>query len=411
MNIEKYLAVIIEGVKSDRANYLYSILKGFFTRLGVLICDVNLDGISMSILNPYYKGTTPSEIECREVFMQLLSMMSVEENFIFICDSLTEPYERRELYLSSEYSTETNCIFILEHKNIPEISDRLGVPLTNEPVVKDICDRVSKIVFDDPKSSLVLSPIHAVRDKCLGLSKKKYTEKICILLAELKKRAIQYYKTKLSQGIYLFTRYSTLYLLHTGYTLYYTSRTPILSLVSKVLVNTTTKKKWSLYFSTYHKIAPAEKRDRRRDSTRSLKSEYRFKQELKTFCEKEKIGRILHPGTEVSKETLSQVINVPKIELPSLILPKDSSSKQILEILVLLEGLDKTLIISSVHSIKTILACVKKTPPAEMHKQTVPLHAIIKLTVKGVEITEQRHFITRGEGEIKKLERSHSLES
>ncbi|OAG31860.1 hypothetical protein NEDG_00335 [Nematocida displodere] len=387
----KKTVVVIEGFKPDRATYLGGLFRSFFEHLNILVQHVNLEGLALSLMNPQYKGVVPSELQCREVFKHLVGMVAEEENFVFICDTHTEPFERREGYFSSEYSVETNSIFVVETSKVPEIRENLGIK-TTEPHIVEITEKLSKVSVGTGLSQ-TLSSASAIKKRSLRL-KSRYVERVSVLLSDLRKRMVLYRRLKLSQGIYLQSRYSTLYLLHTGYTIFFIQSSAILLLISKILTRSTLKKKWSIYFCTHHRVFSGEKR---KDGGRMLKSELKFKRELKQFCEREKISLVLYAGGDLARETLSCITAIPKIEVSALSMSSEERERDMVESFLLLEGLDKTLVLSTPLAVKTLISHLKRKETEDAQKQAIPLHAVVKVTVKGTEVSEKRYFITRAE--------------
>lgn len=391
----KRLILVVEGFKQEKAGYLYGVFRSFFSHLGIIVHHINLENLALSLLSSEKREGGPSEIECRDAFLYIISaLIPEEEHFVFVCDSLTEPYERRERYFRSEYSTETNCIFVLEESKIADIRDTLGV--CEEEFSREIVAYFSRSLQETNSTASMFSLSTCyIKEKAVA-QKKKYIERLCILLSSLKKRAMLYKKVKISQGVYLCSRYSTLYLLHSGYTVFFMYNTGIILLITKILSKITAKKKWCIYLSTYHRITSEEKKSRGKDSARSMKNELRFKKELGSFCEKERICRILYPGGEIGKETLSQITTIPKIEASSLLLSQENKVRDTLESLLLVEGLDRTLILASVSVVKMLICHIKRASIDETSKQLIPLHTVVKLSIKGPEVVEKRYYITRG---------------
>lgn len=389
----KRIALIVEGFKQDRAKYICGVLQAFFRHLGMLVHSVSFEGLALSLLNPQYKGVAPSEMECRDAFLHLTAMAGqTGEQFIVVCDTLTEPYERREAYFSKEYSVETNAVFILAGRELPEVRAALGLKPEGDPWVAEITSKFAKISQAEFEGAVEPVTLSAPLKEAGSRGQKKYLEKICMVLSDVKKNLILCRKVKIFQGIYLHSKYSTLYLLHTGYTVFYTVQSPVLQLVAKLASKLSQKKKWSVYLCAHHRPETEGKKE----VARLLRSEGRFRKELKTFCEKEKIGCGMY-ASEASKSVLSGVAGIAKIEAPVLALGSADTSRDLLESLLLVEGLDKTLVVSSPAAIKVLLAYLKRTGTEEVRKQLAPAHTVIKISVKHTEVEEKRYFLAHPE--------------
>ncbi|KAI5192838.1 hypothetical protein NECID01_2096 [Nematocida sp. AWRm77] len=385
----KKIALIIEGFKQDRANYIYSLFKSFFEHLNMLVHHVNLEGLSLSLLNPQYRGVTPSEAECKELFSYLGAITEQSsEQFIMVCDTLTEPYERREAYFAQEYSVETNSVFILECKELPEVREDLGLKPEDNLHVKDIVGRFAKICLFESEESLPSSTLGASLKELCKDREKKSLEKTSILLSTIKKNLIMHQKAKIFQGIYLHSKYSTLYLLHTGHTVFYVVCSELLHLVTKILAKISLKKKWSVYLCPHYRPDQESKKE----VVRVLKNEAMFRKELKIFCEKEKIGCALY-SNDMYRGVLSGIEEISKVKASVLSMSSHNKTRDLIESLVLIEGLDKTLVVSSPLIIKTLISYIKRTSTEDILKQTAQVHSVIKLSVKGTEVEEKRFFL------------------
>ncbi|KAI5170740.1 hypothetical protein NEFER03_0199 [Nematocida sp. LUAm3] len=392
MRALKRIVLLLEGFKQERANYLYGLFCSLFSHLKIIVYHINLEGMGLSLIHS--QGTDGiSEAQYREVFLHVLSLLTAEnEHFLFVCDSLTEPYERREECFQGEYSIGVNSLFVLEIGEIPNLRESLGIPSEDNLFLLDILDRFSKITVEIKPEyfSGDLSQIHSIKERVLSM-KKKYSERVSVLLAHLKKRAMQYQRMSISQNIYLYSKYSTLYVLNSGYTLFYVEETPILQLVSKMLSKTTVKKKWSIYLCAFSRSYGSEGK---KETGRALWKEDLFKEALGVFCEKEKISKVMHPGNELGRETVSRVKGSTTIEANSLSFSPENRTRDVIETLILLEGVDKMLVVASVPVLKVILCHLKKKKIQDTFTQSIPFHALIKVSIKGTEVTEKKEYIT-----------------
>lgn len=389
--------LVVEGFRAERAGYLFPLLRSFFVQMKILVNRINLENAALSLANPV-KETDRYEEECKEMYKQILSMLvSDRENVIFVCDTLTEPYERREAYLGAEYSIETNSVFLLRSRSLPIPRVTLGVSTVGDSMVEDIAERFRKTKHLEEKEGAGSLPEISFFGECQLKPSNTYVERLCVLLGNLRKRIVLYQRTKLSQGIYLYSKYSTLCLLHSGYTLFFSHRTAVLSLVLRILTRATVKKKWSIYFSAFQKTVLGKKKE----GVRTQKIEQKYKKELRVFCERERITRIIHPGCEKSRDTTSQVLTVQKIEVPSLDfspgVEEAVMERELLESLLLIEGFDKVLVLSTVPVIKTLLWHMRREQKEDPRQVSLIPYSVVKISVKGNEITEQKYYITRTE--------------
>jgi len=391
--VPQKIGVIVEGFRQDKSEYIYHALRCFFGPLGLVLHHVNLEGLSMSLLNPHYKGASPTELQCKESFAHLSSLISSEaENFVLVCDTLTESYEKRGDFFSADYSVDSNSVFILEKKEVPEPRPALGIVHKDEGVVREISNRFSKISVDVQESWIEpsLPCIQPLKEQ-ISHMKKKYMERICVLVGEIKKRAVMYKQVKIFQGIYLHSRYSTMSFLNTGYTLFYMEHTPVLSVLTKILSKLVVKKKWVVYFCGYQK-SEAEKRE----TPKTLRHEEKFRRGMKTFCEREKIGAVIYSDA-FAKGVAQEMEEVVKIEAPSLALDGRNGTRDLSESMLLVEGLEKTLVILPASSAKILISYVKRLWAEENFSQSVPQHTVIRISVKGTEIEEKKFPIVQAD--------------
>lgn len=388
----KYM-VLFDGFKSDRSHYLRDTVLTFLNHLVLEVEAVQFGGLTSAIVSlASSKSSLYSQARrARETFEFLMAAVKEgSDNFILVTDTKTPFFERRRDAFSSPHCVSMNFGITVK---VPK-----GFTCEIESSTESLYDLFVKNRPSDPSAheGSTPSPLQYIHEKhTLINGKKGFTERITELLSDIKKMALLNNMLHVPLDIYLRGEHSSLAMREVGYTLFYSRYSQVIPLLLKVLVKTTTRKRWTIYFCTYAQngAAAEKRRDARRGSIRLTRSELKFRRELKFFCESEKITNIVSPGNELSKETVSLVANAQRTD--SALLLGANSERDVLEASLLIEGMDKTLVVGPVPMIKALICFVKRRRPEDRGRQIVPVHSVVKITVKGGEITEGRVPLTK----------------
>lgn len=394
----KRCMILVEGFRPDRSLYLYDVLRTFLNYLSLEADGINFESLHFSALS---SGSTRASIysqekQFKDMFLLLASMLREDAgNFLFVCDSRTGFFERRRDAFCSYYDVSTNFALVVE---IPgsfflEIEDVPGLRTTHDAAIQEITERLGRAGV---RSQASRPALRYLREKYVLIdSKGSFMERTCGLLSDLRKTFLLYDSVHLPLDIYLSSHHSSLSLTEMGYTVFYSQHTPVLPLLLRLLARTNTKKKWTIYFCTYAQTQASKEKaiSKRKDSVRITKSELKFKRELKFFCESEKITRVIFPGNEQSRETVSLVANAVKIEARPL--AGERRTKELIESILLVEGMDKTLVVSPASMMRALICYIKRKGVEEARKQAVPMHTVVKLAVKGADVKERKYFLTK----------------
>jgi hypothetical protein len=372
-------AVVAEGFGQEHSRQLRHLLKTFLEYLSLKVDEVRFDPASL-IAGSSSAGSAEAK-HFKDAFMKIRSIVnSPEDSFLFIYDSKSGFFERRRDVLSAHHNLSVSFVFIVS----------LPKPFPFETRGRD--ERVFPGAMDGIEKEEGGAAMKLLREKHrLSQGNRSFVERASRLLNDLARTLLMCRQVHLPLDICLSSQHSSLNLVELGYTLFNSKYTPVLPLIIRLLSRTTTRRR-SVYFCTYQAGVPRGRIEARRDSVRTTKNELRFRRELKHFCESEKIIRIVLPGNESSRETVSLVGGIPKKEASFLL---GGGKREVMESLLLVEGADRTLIISPSGVMRMLVSYVKRWEAGEERRQSAPLHAVIKITVKGTEVKEKRFFLAK----------------
>ncbi|KAI5192347.1 hypothetical protein NEMIN01_1961 [Nematocida minor] len=333
--------IIIEGIKEEIARYLFKSLKYLFQQRNQLVASLEMEGLSISLLNPNYNGISPNELKCRECFIKI----SKAKRIIL----LNEIEHRREEYFTAEYSTETKYVLVVQ-----EPGDETGYAAQyagNEDAMTANSAHSMVSTENEPVSSTQSIQIggHVYRH-C-----KNYKEKLLVLLCMIKKAIINCNKLRIVNKLFLLTRFTSLCVINSGYSLFFTADAQALEVLRALLQSI--KSKYVLFlFSGMCAV--------------NILQAHGITQIIKT---KNKII-----NTAIKGRTQSTPVHITEIE---------STDPQ--SILAAVESMEKVLLVADVHTIRAVVKYVKKEDADVKISHTT----LIKLSVRGTEVTERKYDV------------------
>lgn len=311
--------VIIEGLKDEIAKHLFESLKYIYQEKQYTVSDLVLDGLPISLLNPNYNGVSPSELHCRDFFIKILRTKA-----IILVNDLDH---KREEYFTAEYSVDTRYILALSGTDNTTHS-----PANSGYVPDDTTHRT-------------INTMHPYRN-C-----RNYKEKLIVLLANVKKSILSGNKVRIVHKLFLFTRFTSLSVINSGFSLLYTVDSPVINVLSTLLHSL--KKKYTLFVYTGQSVS--------------------------SILQMHSISELLLIRKGKIKDQIPSSVNIQEID----------QSTGILHIVSEITAREKVLVLTNPFLAKLLIKFVKKTDD----KTKITKKHLIKLSVLGIKVTEKIYCI------------------